>query len=259
LCTRNYAIELAAVIILKDLVKNYGQNRALRGVNLHVRQGEYLALVGPNGAGKTTLLRIVATLLRPTAGEVSVGGWRFPQYASRVRRHIGLVSHQSLLYRDLSAAENLIFFARLYRLDEVDERVARALRTVGLFARQRDPVSSFSRGMVQRLAIARATIHEPDVLLLDEPYTGLDLDATQLLDELLRREAENGRTILMITHDLAHGLGQADRVAVLSQGRIAGEVRREGASQAEFLELYTQVTRRQQPRLSEPPLGGMAE
>src|SRR5690606_29035280 len=117
----------------------------------------------------------------------------------RVRRHISLVSHHSLLYGDLSAAENLAFFARLYRLDNQAERIANALRQVGLFARQRDPVRTFSRGMVQRLAIARATLHEPDVLLLDEPYTGLDQDAARLLDDLLRRESDNGRTILMIT------------------------------------------------------------
>ena len=170
------------MIQVRGLVKNYGLNAALRGVDLHVPPGKFVALVGPNGAGKSTLLRIVATLLRPSEGEVKVGGWLFPHHAARVRRHIGLVSHQPLLYRDLSAAENLEFFARLYQLDEVQGRVEEALRKVGLFARQRDPVGGFSRGMVQRLTIARATLHEPDVLLLDEPYTGLDQDASQLLD-----------------------------------------------------------------------------
>jgi heme exporter protein A len=175
---------------------------------------------------------------------VKVGGWLLPQHASRVREHIGLVSHHALLYGDLTAAENLTFFARLYHPDNQPERVAKALKTVGLLARQRDPVSTFSRGMVQRLTIARATLHEPDVLLLDEPYTGLDQDAARLLDNLLRRESENGRTILMITHDLTHGLNICDRVAILNRGKIVAEVDSAQTNPAAFLELYTEHTRR---------------
>jgi heme exporter protein A len=232
------------MIQIKGLVKNYGLNPVLRGVDLHVRQGEFVSLVGSNGAGKTTLLRIVATLQKPTAGEVKIGGWLLPSNADRVRRHIGLVSHQSLLYGDLTAAENLTFFAKLYRLDRPQERVARALKEVGLAARQRDAVSTFSRGMVQRLTIARATLHEPDVLLLDEPYTGLDQDAARLLDDLLKREVGNGRTILMITHDLTHGLNLCDRTAILNRGKIAAEIEKGQLTPTEFLELYTAHTRR---------------
>ena len=230
------------MIRLTGIVKQYGLNPVLRGVDLAVEQGEFVTLVGPNGAGKSTLLGIVATLLRPTAGEARVGGWLLPQQADRVRRHIGLVSHHSLLYHDLTAAENLLFYARLYRLPDAGARVADALRRVGLFARQRDPVGAFSRGMVQRLTIARATLHEPDVLLLDEPYTGLDQEATQLLDELLRGETARGRTILMITHDLGHGLGLADRLAILHGGRIAHEVSRAAISPAAVYDLYAEVT-----------------
>lgn len=232
------------MIEIRGLVKNYGFNAVLRGVNLNVGDGEFVTLVGPNGAGKSTLMRIVATLLKPTSGEVSVGGWQFPRDTARVRRHIGLVSHQSLLYHDLTAAENLHFFARLYQLDHAEERVNEALRRVGLFARQRDPVSSFSRGMVQRLTIARATLHEPDVLLFDEPYTGLDQDASRLLDGLLNREWRSGRTILMITHDLTHGLEQCQRVAILNQGRIAAEIDSDTTSSAEFMEMYGYYTQR---------------
>ena len=233
------------MIQIKGLVKHYGLNAVLRGVDLHVRQGEFVTLVGPNGAGKSTLLRIVGTLLNPTSGAVTVGGWALPQEAHRVRRYLGLVSHQSLLYRDLSAAENLTFFARLYQLDHPQARVESALKRVGLFARQRDPVSSFSRGMVQRLTIARATLHEPDVLLLDEPYTGLDQEASELLDTLLRRESENGRTILMITHDLVHGLEQSHRVAILHRGRIVYEAASAATGHSEFLDLYAAYTGRQ--------------
>ncbi|HRO89217.1 MAG TPA: heme ABC exporter ATP-binding protein CcmA [Promineifilum sp.] len=230
------------MIRLNGVVKQYGLNPVLRGVDLNVEQGEFVTLVGPNGAGKSTLMGIVATLLRPTSGDVFVGGWRLPEQADRVRRHIGLVSHHSLLYRDLTAAENLAFFAKLYRMEDADERVADALHKVGLYARQRDPVGTFSRGMVQRLTIARATLHEPDVLLLDEPYTGLDQEASYLLDELLRGETARGRTILMITHDLGHGLGLADRLAILYGGIIAREVSRAEISPAAVYDLYAEVT-----------------
>ena len=230
------------MIRLSGVIKQYGLNPVLQGVDLSVAQGEFVTLVGPNGAGKSTLMAIVATLLQPSAGEVRVGGWRLPEQANRVRRHIGLVSHHALLYRDITAAENLTFFARLYRLDHAEERVAEALHKVGLFARQRDPVGTFSRGMVQRLTIARATLHEPDVLLLDEPYTGLDPEASQLLDDLLREESARGRTILMITHDLGHGLGLADRLAILYGGRIAHEVSRTEISPAAVYDLYAEVT-----------------
>ncbi|MCB8991680.1 MAG: heme ABC exporter ATP-binding protein CcmA [Ardenticatenaceae bacterium] len=232
------------MIEIKGLVKNYGLNPVLRGVDLHVRQGEFVTLVGANGAGKSTLMRIVATLLTKTGGSVTIGGWPLPEHAAKVRRHIGLVSHQSLLYGDLTAAENLSFFARLYKLDNREERVLNALKTVGLLARQRDPVSTFSRGMVQRLTIARATLHEPDVLLLDEPYTGLDQDAARLLDGLLTREAGNGRTIFMITHDLVHGLNLCDRVLILNRGKIAADLQSAEIGPNEFLDLYAAHTGR---------------
>ena len=153
-----------------------------------------------------------------------------------------MVSHQALLYGDMTAAENLDFFARLYQLDNRQDRVAQALQMVGLLARQRDPVRSFSRGMLQRLTIARATLHEPDVLLMDEPYTGLDQEATRLLDDLLYRESEKGRTIFMITHDLARGLDLCHRIAILNRGKIAQVVERQAVNPAEFLALYADVT-----------------
>ena len=160
-----------------------------------------------------------------------------------MRRHIGLVSHHALLYGDLTAAENLDFYGRLYQLDNREERVMKALQTVGLAARQRDPVRTFSRGMLQRLTIARATLHEPDVLLLDEPYTGLDQDATRLLDELLQQEADRGRTIFLITHDLARGLDLCQRIAILERGKIASVIDRVSTTLAEFMDLYSEVTR----------------
>ncbi|PIE81579.1 MAG: heme ABC exporter ATP-binding protein CcmA [Chloroflexi bacterium] len=231
------------MIKLEGLIKRYGMNLVLRGIDLQVNAGEFVTLVGSNGAGKSTLMRVVATLLQPTSGKVEIGGWSLPRQAGRVRRHIGLVSHYSLLYGDMTAAENLAFFARLYRLDHAEERVMAALRKVGLYARQRDAVSTFSRGMVQRLTIARATLHEPDILLLDEPYTGLDQDASCLLDDLLGEQHENGRSILMITHDLTHGLSVSDRIAILNQGKIVYDMASRSLSPADFLDLYNKLTR----------------
>ena len=233
------------MIQISALVKNYGLNPVLRGVNLNLEAGAFVTLVGPNGAGKSTLMRIVATLLKPTSGEVKIGGWHLPQYSDRVRRHIGLVSHQTMLYADLTAEENLTFYARLYNLDNQADRIKETLKHVGLASRQRDAVGTFSRGMMQRLTIARATLHEPDVLLMDEPYTGLDQDASMLLDDLLRQESANGRTILMITHDLVHGLNLCDRVAILNRGKIVSEVNSNDVTGAEFLDLYAELTGRQ--------------
>ena len=224
------------MIKLQQLTKNYGFNPVLRGIDLHVVAGEFVALVGGNGAGKTTLLRIVATLLMPTSGQVIIGGWPLPQHATRVRQHLGYVSHQSMLYDDLSATENLAFYARLYGIE--DEKITAVLKRVGLFARQRDPVRTFSRGMVQRLAIARATLHEPDILLLDEPYTGLDQEAAALLDSLLEQERELGRTILMITHNLIHGFQLCDRIAILNRGKIAYQTKSNEVDEAAFLKIY---------------------
>lgn len=232
------------MIQINGLTKNYGLNPVLRGINLHIAAGECVGLVGTNGAGKSTILRIISTLLQPTSGEVTIGGWPLKTHAHKVRRHIGLVSHQPMLYGDLSAAENLVFFCRLYQLDNREERVMQALRNVGLFARQRDAVRTFSRGMWQRLTIARATLHEPDVLLLDEPFTGLDQDASNLLDELLRKEMANGRTILMITHDLAHGLNLCQRIAILNRGKIVADFASDTVTATEFLEIYATHTGR---------------
>ncbi|GMQ77913.1 MAG: ABC transporter ATP-binding protein [Anaerolineae bacterium] len=231
------------MIQIEGLVKSYGNNVVLRGMDLHVQPGEFVTLVGPNGAGKTTLMRIVATLLKPTSGGVTVGGWPISDHADKVRHHIGFVTHQSLLYNDLTAAENLSFFARLYNLNNKEARIKEALKSVGLAARQRDPVRSFSRGMTQRLTLARATLHEPDILLLDEPYTGLDQDASMLLDGMLTQESERGRTIFMITHDLTRGLNLCDRITILSRGKIALAVDRESLTPAEFLDLYSEVTK----------------
>lgn len=209
------------MIRIEGLIKTYGLNTVLKGINLHVQAGEFVGLVGANGAGKSTLMKIVATLLKPTSGTLTIGGWPLPEQADRVRPHLGYVSHDLLLYPDLTAAENLRFYARLYGLANADQRITTALKQVGLNSRRNDLLRTFSRGMGQRLALARATLHEPDILLLDEPYTGLDTQGSDLLDEWLTREKDRGRTILLITHDIYRGLPLCDRVLRLERGKIS--------------------------------------
>ena len=230
------------MIKIENLRKQYGLQPVLQGVNLHILAGEFVMLVGANGAGKSTLMQIVAALQAPTAGQVTVGGWALPQYADRVRRHIGYVSHEPLLYADLTAAENLEFFSQIYELGLTKEQIGERLRRVGLLARQREAVRLFSRGMKQRLAIARATLHEPDILLLDEPYTGLDQQAAELLDHLLQQEVTAGRTIFMITHDLVHGYHLCNRVAILNRGKIVCEIESNRTTATDFLQIYREQT-----------------
>lgn len=208
------------LIEIAGLQKAFGRHRVLRGIDLAIPAGSAIALYGPNGAGKTTLLRILATLSRPTGGSVRVAGVDIAANPEGIRQHLGLVGHAPLLYDDLSAVENLGFYARLYGLPAADARIADLLQRVGLYERRRDLVRTFSRGMVQRLAIARALLHDPAILLLDEPDTGLDPQAAERMTALLRELGGSARTILMTTHHLERGLDLADRVLILAGGRM---------------------------------------
>ena len=213
------------MIIINQLVKAFGFYPVLRGIDLNIERGQFVALLGPNGSGKTTLLRILAGVSKPTAGIVTIGGWKIPDETSAIRKQLGVVSHLPLLYESLTAEENLFFFARLYDLpaEEQPDRINTMLRRVGLHKRAKDVVQTFSRGMQQRLAIARALIHDPAILLLDEPYTGLDQDASALLDSLLIEVAgvsEGTRTVIMTTHDLHRAHSLASHVAIISRGKV---------------------------------------
>ena len=235
-------------IKIRKLVKSFGHQAALRGVDLGVAEGEFLALFGPNGAGKTTLIRIVASLTRPTAGTVQVRGEDLSKAATALRRHIGLISHTPLLYGDLTPDENLRFFARMYDLPESGTRIDAVLDQVGLAARRRDPVRTFSRGMVQRLAIGRAILHDPSIMLLDEPYTGLDLQAADMLRAVLQDLAASNRTVILTTHNLEQGLEMCDRVAVLNRGKIAWQGSREGLTLEDMKEIYRDATSKERGR-----------
>lgn len=230
------------MIRARGVVKAFGLKPVLRGLDFDVPQGSFVALLGPNGAGKTTFLRILTSLAKPTAGVVEIAGYRIPGQEAAARSLLGVVAHQPLLYGDLTAEENLRFYARMYTVAGVADRIQEVLRIVGLTRARHEPVRAFSRGMQQRLAIARAILHSPQVLLLDEPHTGLDQEAAETLDELLEKLAQAGSTIVMTSHDLPRAARLAERLDILSRGVIAASVAREQTSAAELIDLYRQVT-----------------
>jgi heme exporter protein A len=206
-----------AAVVLDGLVRRYGDRTALDGVSLTLERGATLAVFGANGAGKTTLLRILATLLRPHDGQARVLGGELPREGWRVRGRVGLLAHEPLLYRELSTRENLAFHARLHGVPEA--RIEALVEAVGLRGRADEPLRTFSRGMAQRAAICRAVLHEPELLLLDEPYANLDPAAVARVGPLIGRAS--GATRVVISHDVASGLAEADVVLGLRGGRQA--------------------------------------
>ena len=230
------------MIEVRKLVKRFGLKTVLRGLDFHVESGEFVAILGPNGAGKTTFLRILASLSRPSLGDVRIAGYQLPAQASHLRRRLGVVSHLPLLYGDLTAEENLRFYGRMYSVPDLNQRISQVLELVGLATRRRDLVRTFSRGMQQRLAIGRAVLHDPEVMLFDEPYTGLDQDASSMLDVVLRDVAAAGRTVVMTSHDLVRTADLASRFDVLSRGVIAASIQRADIDPDQLLAFYRQAT-----------------
>jgi heme exporter protein A len=224
------------VIELAGLGRAYGDRAALRGVTLTVQPGTTLVVFGPNGAGKSTLLRILATLLRPTTGTARVFGAELPRDAWKARGKIGLLGHDPLLYKELSARENLRYHGRLHGV--APERIEELLDAVGLARRADDPVSTYSRGMIQRAAVARAVLHDPELLLLDEPRANLDPAASEALDPLLGGTAGHRRTRVITSHDPAGGLAEADVALGLKGGRMALLAPAADVTVAQIGELY---------------------
>jgi heme exporter protein A len=229
------------IIEISGLSKAYGFMPVLRQIHLNIERGQFVSLLGPNGSGKSTLLRMLSGLSKPTKGTIRIGGWEMPREAEAVRSQIGLVSHKSLLYDNLTANENLQFFGNLYQVKDLDQRINDLLKRVGLEKRAHSLVRTFSRGMLQRLSIARALLHDPHVLLFDEPYTGLDQDAGAVLDHLLIEARSGGRTILMVTHQLDRAALLSDRILILSRGHI-GYDSTEKLSVVDLAKIYADTT-----------------
>jgi len=224
---------------VRNLSKNFGHLKALREVDLDLEKGNLIAIFGDNGAGKTTLIKIISTLMSPTSGKIFVNDLDIRTNGDKVRNSLGLISHSLFLYSELNAIENLRYFGRLYGVLDLDDRIKNLLGKFGLLPRMYDSVRTFSRGMLQRLALARAVIHNPDFLLLDEPFTGLDRSASQLLLKYLEEHKTGGGTSLLVTHNLQRGFESANQLAILSEGIMVWKSDSSSLSLEEFKEIYS--------------------
>ena len=211
------------ILRARSLCKSFGHNRVLNGLDLSISKGEVYVLFGSNGAGKTTLVRLLSGLLHADSGDIRLFGMKPENNARKIKRRLGFMSHKPYLYDDLTALENLMFFARLYSVDDGKAKAQKMLKMVGLRHRAYDHVGPFSRGMKQRLALARALLHDPDLVFLDEPYSGLDIGAQAVLNKLITKLNEEGKTFFMITHDIEKGFEISRRNGILSKGRIVHE------------------------------------
>ena len=233
---------LALAVKVEGLTKAFGSRITLRGIDLEVKQGEAVALFGPNGAGKTTLLKVLATIMNPSSGKVFIDGLDAKESAEEARRRIGIVTHNTFLYSNLTAYENLDFYCKLYDVPGRQERIHQVVSLVGMTPRLHNRVATLSRGMQQRLSIARALLHKPSIMLLDEPETGLDRQANAMLWDIFRREGEQKRTIILTTHNLERGLEAAERVLILDKGSIVYDGLKRGLDLAALEKVYQAST-----------------
>lgn len=223
------------------LEKTFGYKQALKSLTLTIEGGQVVALAGPNGAGKSTLLRILAALSRPTRGRVAIDGIEIPQGAMEARRSIGYVGHQTLLYDELTIAENLSYYGRLYALAALDDRILEVARQVGIEKRMGDAVRTLSRGYQQRVSLARALLHRPRVYLYDEPWTGLDQNSSNILTGIFERAREQGAAVLFSSHEFGRSLAAADRALIMHNGRVIYDGLRDDWGDASgFARLYTE-------------------
>jgi heme ABC exporter ATP-binding subunit CcmA len=229
------------LIEIENVVKEFGRKGVINGIDLRIEKGDYLVILGPNGAGKTTLIKLISTLLRPSDGTIKIDGFDVKEDGLEVRRRIGVLGHVSYLYDDLTALENLRFYGKMYGVTLGTEDIKAILSSVRLAHRMNDLVGTYSRGMKQRLAIARAIIHKPKILLLDEPYTGLDLNGRKILTDMLRKFQTQGITTVMVTHDIERGYEMGNRLIVIVNGKIAADLRKEDMSVEEFKNTYADL------------------
>ncbi len=230
-----------SAIEVKDLSKSFGYQHALKNVSFELNKGQFLTIFGPNGAGKTTLIRILSTITKASSGNVYLGGFSLQKESEKIRRQIGVIAHQTFLYEELTAEENLRFYGKLYDVKDLPDKIEYIISEVGLGLRRKDRVRTFSRGMQQRLSIARAMLHDPAFLFLDEPYTGLDQHASEMLSGWLNRLRSDQRTTIMVTHDLERGLDMADHVSILTKGKIVFEQERKTIQHKQFKKTYYEL------------------
>lgn len=221
-----------------NLSKSYGSKSVLRDISVRIPKGEFVAVLGPNGAGKSTLLKILALISKPDSGQVNIGEQALVNSKGELKRKIGIISHSSFLYPELTAYENLQFYGRLYGIVNLEAQIIAVIKKVGLILALNEPVYTFSRGMLQRLSIARALIHNPEVILLDEPFTGLDQHGISLLQDVLRDLKSNHKTILMVTHSFEHGMADIDRILILNDGQIAADFSSENLGSGDIKRIY---------------------
>ena len=231
--------ERPLMVHLDRVTKRFGVAFALQNVNLQLEPGKCLGIVGPNGAGKTTLLKILSTLMTPSSGTVTIAGHDASRAAECIRPLLGVLSHRTFLYGHFTAFENLHFYGRMLGVAHLSERIREVLEIVGLETLTRQLVRTFSRGMQQRLAIARAILHHPALLLLDEPYTSLDQQAAARLQGLLRQLRTGGRTLIVSTHDLPRGFELCDEIAIQRRGKIVHQVATARHTLHAFSQLYS--------------------
>ena len=228
-------------IEVNQLVKSFGNTLALAGVDLKVKRGQTVAIFGPNGAGKSTLIKVLATIMNPSSGEILVDGLNLKSNAEVIRTMIGVVPHQTLLYSNLTAYENLEFYSRMYDVPHFKERILQVIDMVGMKPRLYDRVGTLSRGMQQRLSIARALLHKPAIMLLDEPETGLDQQAISMLWRSLKEEGPE-RTVIFTSHGLERGLEVCDYVVILHQGKLVYQQSSKRLSMAGLRHTYQDIT-----------------
>ena len=235
---------METIISIKGLSKAFGSHRVLKNIEFEVKKGDFVTIFGPNGAGKTTLIKIMSTLIKPSGGSIVIGGFDVADKPVEIRKHIGSISHETYLYSELTAEENLRFFGHMYNMDKsrLNNRVYELLEQVGLKHRANDRVGTFSRGMTQRLSIARALIHEPSILLLDEPYTGLDQHAASTFESVLSGLDAQNTTKIMISHNMDRSLKLCDRVLILNKGTIVFDrLRSDVGSIDDFKTVYESI------------------
>lgn len=231
-------------IATRGLTKSFGNQQVLRGIDLEIEHGERVVIMGTNGAGKTTLIKLLATIIKPSSGTILIHGLDSKSNAEAIRRHIGVVTHPSFLYNNLTAYENLDFYSRMFDVPRPRERIQEVAALVGMTARLHTKVGTLSRGMQQRLSVARSVLHKPSIMLLDEPETGLDQQASSILRDIVRAETEERRTVILTTHNLERGLELGDRLIIIARGKVAYEGLTQTLNLADLREVYQQSTGR---------------